>query len=91
MRNIRELTETQVSNPSALPLTTPLLPHASSQDFATRVAIALARKVKKPVYVGSSLSFSGTAMGGAVEEEMRGLSRCIEVIVGVVEGRLSRT
>ncbi|KAF2757012.1 hypothetical protein EJ05DRAFT_501555 [Pseudovirgaria hyperparasitica] len=79
------------SNPRALPLTTPLVPHASTQDFATRVATALARKVSKPVYVGSSLSFSNAALGGVVEEEMRGLSRCIDVIVRCVDGKISHS
>ncbi|OCL07164.1 hypothetical protein AOQ84DRAFT_295606 [Glonium stellatum] len=73
------------TSPSAVPLSTPLYTHSSTLDFATRLAKALARRVWKPVYVGNSISFANTGMGGAVEEEMEGFRRCVEVIVKILE------
>jgi hypothetical protein len=53
-------------------------------DFTTRLAKLLARKLKKPVYVGNSMSFSSAGMGGTVEEEMEGFKRVVEVVMGLV-------
>ena len=38
------------------------------------------------MYVGNSMSFANAGMGGTVEEEMEGFKRCVEVIIGVLEG-----
>lgn len=46
----------------------------------------LARKVGKPVYVGNSITFANAGMGGTVEEEMEGFKRCVEVVVGLLDG-----
>jgi hypothetical protein len=58
-------------------------------EFATRVAVSLVRKCKKPVYVGCSISLAGTGLGGTVEEELEGLKRIILVLrkaVGDTDG-----
>ncbi|KAI9701089.1 MAG: hypothetical protein M1836_001758 [Candelina mexicana] len=72
-------------------LSTPLYTRESSLETATRLAKLLARKMGKPVYVGSSISFAGGGMGGTVEEEMEGFERIVDVVLGVVgrgvEGR----
>lgn len=70
------------------PLCTTLYGSSSSSsqlDFATRMARIIARKTGKPTYVGNSVSFASTGRGGAVEEEMDGLHRCIEVVMKMVE------
>ena len=54
-------------------------------DFATRVAKIVAKNTGKPTYVSNSISFAGTGRGGAVEEEMDGLSRCVEVVMGEID------
>ncbi|KAF2261781.1 hypothetical protein CC78DRAFT_469433 [Lojkania enalia] len=72
------------SSPSD-PLHTPLYTHSSTLDFTTRLAKVLARKAGKPVYVGNSISFASTGMGGTVEEEMEGFQRCVEVVMGLLE------
>jgi hypothetical protein len=45
----------------------------------------LAKKLDKPVYVGNSISFASTGMGGTVEEEMEGFRRVVEVVVGLLD------
>jgi len=62
-------------------LSTPLYTHSGNLDFTTRLAKLLARKVGKPVYVGNSISFASTGMGGTVEEEMEGFRRCVDVVM----------
>ena len=32
------------------------------------------------------MSFANAGMGGTVEEEVEGFKRCVEVIIGVLEG-----
>lgn len=73
----------QRNNPSD-PLSTPLFTPASTLDFTTRMAKVLTRRLKKPVYVGNSISFASAGMGGTVEEEMEGFKRVVEVVVGLV-------
>ncbi|KAI9789859.1 MAG: hypothetical protein M1835_001410 [Candelina submexicana] len=65
-------------------LSTPLYTRESSLESATRLAKLLARKMGKPVYVGSSISFAGGGMGGTVEEEMEGFERIVQVVLGTV-------
>ena len=74
----------QVANPSD-PLSTPLFTPPGSLDFTTRLAKLLARKLKKPVYVGNSMSFASAGMGGTVEEEMEGFKRVVEVVMGLIK------
>ncbi|KAF2641938.1 hypothetical protein P280DRAFT_489299 [Massarina eburnea CBS 473.64] len=66
-------------------LSTPLFTHSGTLDFTTRLAKVLARKLKKPVYVGNSISFSSAGMGGTVEEEMEGFRRVVEVVVRLLD------
>jgi hypothetical protein len=73
----------QRTNPSD-PLSTPLFTPPSTLDFTTRMAKVLTRRLKKPVYVGNSISFASAGMGGAVEEEMEGFKRVVDVVVGLV-------
>ncbi len=66
-------------------LSTPLFTHAGTLDFTTRLAKVLARKLRKPVYVGNSLSFTSAGMGGTVEEEMEGFKRVVDVVVELLD------
>lgn len=75
-----ELTLQQRINPGQT-ISTPLFTHESSLDFTTRLAKLLARKSRKPVYVGNSISFAGAGMGGTVEEEMQGFKKVVEVVM----------
>jgi hypothetical protein len=74
---------TQRLSPSNI-LSTPLFTHGATLDFTTRISKLLARKTNKPVYVGNSISFASTGMGGTVEEEMEGFRRVVEVVMGLL-------
>ena len=39
-----------------------------------------------PVYVGNSISFANTGLGGTVEEEMEALKRVVEVTLDKLQG-----
>lgn len=67
------------------PLSTPLFTHSATLDFTTRLSKVLARRVSKPVYVSSSMSFVNTGMGGTVEEEMEGFKRVVEVVMTLLD------
>ncbi|KAM3422639.1 hypothetical protein BST61_g127 [Cercospora zeina] len=67
-------------NPSQ-PLSTALYTTATSQDFTTRMAKVLARKLAKPCYVSSSVNLSSAAGGGSVEEEMEAFRVVVETVV----------
>jgi hypothetical protein len=69
---------------AGLTLSTPLYTYESSVEFTTRLAKLLARKTRKPVYVGNSMSFASTGMGGTVEEEMEGFKKVVEVVMDAV-------
>lgn len=45
------------------------------------MAKLLARRTKRPVYVGNSISFESAGMGGTVEEEMEGFRRVVDVVM----------
>ena len=45
----------------------------------------LAKKTKRPVYVGNSMSFASTGAGGTVEEEMEGFRAVVEVVLGELQ------
>lgn len=49
------------------------------------MARLLARKTKRPVYVGNSMSFASTGMGGTVDEEMEGFKKVVEVVMKELE------
>ncbi len=65
-------------------ISTPLFTYESSVEFTTRLARLLARKIGKPVYVGNSISFASTGMGGTVEEEIEGFKKVVEVVMDEV-------
>ncbi len=65
-------------------ISTPLFTYESSVEFTTRLARLLARKTGKPVYVGNSISFASTGMGGTVEEEMEGFKKVVEAVMDEV-------
>lgn len=65
------------------PLSTPLYTIPGSIDFATRVAKILARRTQKPAYVGCSAAFGG----GGIEEEMAGVRKAVEGVMGVLEAQ----
>ncbi|PVH86974.1 hypothetical protein DL98DRAFT_406762 [Cadophora sp. DSE1049] len=66
-------------------LSTPLYTYESSVEFTTRLAKLLARKTKKAVYVGNSISFASAGLGGTVEEEMEGFKKVVEVVMEEVQ------
>lgn len=49
------------------------------------MARLLARKTKRPVYVGNSMSFASAGMGGTVEEEMEGFKKVVRVVMNELE------
>ena len=53
------------------------------------MARLLARKTKRPVYVGNSMSFASAGLGGTVEEEMEGFKKVVEVVMAEVKGSAS--
>jgi hypothetical protein len=65
-------------------ISTPIYTYESSVEFTTRLAKLLARKTRKPVYVGNSISFASAGMGGTVEEEMEGFKKVVEVVMDEV-------
>jgi hypothetical protein len=58
-------------------ISTALYESGSSIDYATRTAKILARRTKKPTYVGCSMNFAGTT----IEEEMEGLTKVIDTVL----------
>ncbi|KAK7633665.1 hypothetical protein IWX48DRAFT_573401 [Phyllosticta citricarpa] len=84
---------TTTSSSQQQPISTPLYVQAPTLDLATRLARILARKSGRPTYVGNSTSFASAGLGGSVEEEMEGLARVVEVVMGELErvGRESRS
>ncbi|KAF8470884.1 hypothetical protein BDZ91DRAFT_693894 [Kalaharituber pfeilii] len=73
-------------DPAALPASTPLYVREQNLDTTTRIARILARKSKRPCYVGCSMDFAAAGLGGSVEEVMEG----IRVVVRVVGGEVGR-
>ncbi|RAL16721.1 proteasome assembly chaperone 4 family protein [Aspergillus homomorphus CBS 101889] len=61
------------------PLSTTLYTAPNSLEYTTRVAKILARRLRVPVYVGSSID--PASLGLQVEEEMAGLRRIVEEVV----------
>ncbi|KAK0735460.1 hypothetical protein B0T21DRAFT_441915 [Apiosordaria backusii] len=74
-------------NPSQ-PLSTALCTVEPTIEFTTRMAKLLVRKMgnRRPVYVGNSISFQSTGLGGVVEEEMEGFGAVMNGIMGVLKG-----
>ncbi|KAF2143339.1 uncharacterized protein K452DRAFT_225325 [Aplosporella prunicola CBS 121167] len=72
------------ATPTAQPLSTALYTQTPTLDVATRLAKILAKRTAMPTYVGNSVSFASAGAGGSVEEEMEGVRRVVEVVMGVV-------
>ncbi|KAK7550076.1 hypothetical protein IWX49DRAFT_151973 [Phyllosticta citricarpa] len=91
--NTQTTSPTTTSSSQQQPISTPLYVQAPTLDLATRLARILARKSGRPTYVGNSTSFASAGLGGSVEEEMEGLARVVEVVMGELErvGRESRS
>ena len=78
MTYIKLLTLAQRYNPSQ-PLATPLCTVEPTIEFTTRLAKLLVRKTQRPIYVGNSISFASTGLGGTVDEEMDAFKKVVEV------------
>ncbi|KAI1103069.1 hypothetical protein F4804DRAFT_245339 [Jackrogersella minutella] len=72
-------------NPSQ-PLSTTIYSVEATIEFTTRLAKILAKKTQRPVYVGNSISFASTGLGGTVEEEMEALKRVVDVSLDKLQG-----
>ena len=70
---------TQRLVPDSPPLSTPLYALPPSIEFATRVAKIIAKRTKKPAYVGCSVVFEGAT----VDEEMEGIQIAV---AGILKG-----
>ncbi|KAI0881116.1 uncharacterized protein GGS22DRAFT_75914 [Annulohypoxylon maeteangense] len=68
------------------PLSTTIYSVEPTIEFTTRLAKILAKKTQMPVYVGNSVSFANTGLGGTVEEEMEALKRIVEVSFEKLQG-----
>ncbi|KAI9675679.1 MAG: hypothetical protein M1817_001046 [Caeruleum heppii] len=66
-------------------LTTPLYSIPSTIESSTRIAQMLVRKTGLAAYVGGEYAF-----GVTVEEEMEGLRRVVECVVGIVDEERKR-
>jgi hypothetical protein len=75
----------QLRDPKSFPVSTPLYSQLETLDFATRLAKVIASRLKKPTYVGSSLSFASAGRGGDPEEEMEGFRKIVEVVTQQVK------
>ncbi|KAI2471908.1 hypothetical protein F4781DRAFT_385483 [Annulohypoxylon bovei var. microspora] len=72
-------------NPSQ-PLSTTIYSVEPTIEFTARLAKILAKKIQMPVYVGNSISFANTGLGGTVEEEMEALKKVVEVSLDKLQG-----
>ncbi|PYH45678.1 proteasome assembly chaperone 4 family protein [Aspergillus saccharolyticus JOP 1030-1] len=75
-----------LKSPTMPPLSTTIYTSPNSLEYTTRVAKILARRLRIPVYVGSSID--PTSLGLQVEEEMEGLRRIVDVVVERWEKRV---
>ncbi|KAI2608537.1 uncharacterized protein GGS25DRAFT_490734 [Hypoxylon fragiforme] len=72
-------------NPSQ-PLSTTIYSVEATLEFTTRLAKILAKKTQMPIYVGNSISFANTGLGGTVEEEMEAFKKVVEVTLAKLQG-----
>ncbi|KAK4215946.1 hypothetical protein QBC37DRAFT_113286 [Rhypophila decipiens] len=63
------------------PLSTALFTVEPTVEFTTRMAKLIAKKTRLPTYVGNSISFASTGLGGTVEEEMEAFKRVAELVL----------
>lgn len=66
------------------PLSTQLCTVEPTLDLTTRLAKLVAKKTQLPTYVGNSMSFANTGLGGTVEEEMEAFKQ----VAGLVLSKL---
>lgn len=59
----------------------------SSIEFTTRLAKFLARKFDKAIYIGNSISFDSTGLGGSVEEELEGFKKVVDVVTYHIQNK----
>jgi len=69
----------QKYNPTQ-PLSTPLCTVEPTLEFTTRLAKFVAKKTQLPTYVGNSMSFASTGLGGTVEEEMEAFKQVAALV-----------
>jgi hypothetical protein len=77
-------------NPSQ-PLSTPLCTVEPTIEFTTRLAKLLARRTQRPTYVGNSISFASTGLGGTMEEEMEAFKKVVEVTLSQLRPLIEST
>ncbi|KAI2609270.1 hypothetical protein GGR54DRAFT_382783 [Hypoxylon sp. NC1633] len=77
-------------NPSQ-PLSTTIYSVEATLEFTTRLAKILAKKTQMPIYVGNSISFANTGLGGTVEEEMEAFKQVVEVSLDKLQGVIKST
>ncbi|KAK0651741.1 hypothetical protein B0T16DRAFT_454169 [Cercophora newfieldiana] len=65
----------------AQPLSTPLCTVEPTFEFTTRLAKLVAKKTQLPTYVGNSISFASTGLGGTVEEEMEAFKQVATLVL----------
>ncbi|KAI0805898.1 hypothetical protein GGR55DRAFT_653953 [Xylaria sp. FL0064] len=68
----------QKYNPNQ-PISTILYSAEATLEFTTRLAKILAKNTNMPVYVGNSISFANTGLGGTMEEEMEAFKQVAAV------------
>jgi hypothetical protein len=66
-------------------LSTPLCTVEPTVEFTTRLAKLVAKKTQLPTYVGNSMSFTTTALGGSVEEEMEAFKQVGQVVLSKLQ------
>jgi hypothetical protein len=64
---------------------TPLYSNIDTLDFATKLAIGIAKKTQIPTYVSCSLSLSAAGVGGEVKEQLEALEKINNVVHAVVK------
>lgn len=60
---------------------TQLYIHQESIDTAMRIARVISKRTGRPTYVGNSMTFGSTGLGGSVEEEMEAVRDVVDVVV----------
>ncbi|TGJ79532.1 hypothetical protein E0Z10_g9231 [Xylaria hypoxylon] len=73
------------------PLSTTLYSVEATLEFTTRLAKILAKKAKMPVYVGNSISFASTGLGGTMEEEMEAFKQVVAVALDKLQPVIQAT
>ncbi|KAI1129480.1 hypothetical protein F5Y10DRAFT_152439 [Nemania abortiva] len=61
------------------PISTTIYSAEATLEFTTRLARIIAKKTNMPVYVGNSISFASTGLGGTMEEEMEAFKQVAAV------------